>query len=46
MHKLNHNTIVYTKRLGLEDSRGMLRVGPRHYNTVETLGRIPASKTE
>jgi selenocysteine lyase/cysteine desulfurase len=28
------------KRLGLEDSGGMVRVGPVHYNTVEEIKRF------
>jgi cysteine desulfurase family protein (TIGR01976 family) len=43
----NYYALAVTERLGLEDSGGMVRVGPVHYNTVEeihkfgeTLGRI------
>jgi cysteine desulfurase family protein (TIGR01976 family) len=46
----NYYALEVTKRLGLEDSGGMVRVGPVHYNTVEeikkfgeALGRINAS---
>ena len=42
--------ILFVASLGLEDSGGMVRVGPVHYNTVEeisrfgeALGRITAS---
>jgi selenocysteine lyase/cysteine desulfurase len=31
---------VVTKRLGLENSGGMLRVGPVHYNTLEEIKRF------
>lgn len=41
----NYYGLVVTKRLGLEDSGGMLcacpvRVGPVHYNTVEEISRF------
>ena len=43
----NYYALAVTERLGLEESGGMVRVGPVHYNTVEeierfgeTLGRI------
>ncbi len=46
----NYYAVGVTTRLGLEDSGGMVRVGPVHYNTVdeirrfgEALGRITAS---
>jgi selenocysteine lyase/cysteine desulfurase len=29
-----------TERLGLEDSGGMVRVGPVHYNTVEEIRKL------
>lgn len=29
-----------TERLGLEDSGGMVRVGPVHYNTLEEIKRF------
>lgn len=45
----NYYALEVTTRLGLEDSGGMVRVGPVHYNTVEeirkfgeALGRIAA----
>jgi cysteine desulfurase family protein (TIGR01976 family) len=45
----NYYALAVTERLGLEDSGGMVRVGPVHYNTAaeirkfgEALGRIPA----
>ena len=47
----NYYALAVTERLGLEDSGGMVRVGPVHYNTVEeihgfgeALGRIVALK--
>lgn len=47
----NYYALGVTTRLGLEDSGGMVRVGPVHYNTLEeiqrfgdVLGRITASK--
>jgi selenocysteine lyase/cysteine desulfurase len=36
----NYYALEVTTRLGLEDSGGMVRVGPVHYNTVEELGRF------
>jgi cysteine desulfurase family protein (TIGR01976 family) len=46
----NYYALAVTERLGLEDSGGMVRVGPVHYNTVEeiekfgeVLGRIRGS---
>ena len=46
----NYYTLAVTERLGLEDSGGMVRVGPVHYNTLEeikrfgeALGRITAA---
>ncbi|MFZ2097758.1 MAG: aminotransferase class V-fold PLP-dependent enzyme [Anaerolineales bacterium] len=33
----NYYALAVTERLGLEDSGGMLRVGPVHYNTVEEI---------
>lgn len=29
-----------TERLGLEDTGGMVRVGPVHYNTVDEINRF------
>jgi cysteine desulfurase family protein (TIGR01976 family) len=47
----NYYALAVTERLGLEESGGMVRVGPVHYNTVEeihrfgeALGRIAASE--
>jgi selenocysteine lyase/cysteine desulfurase len=34
------NALEVTKRLGLEDKGGMVRVGPVHYNTVEEIKRF------
>jgi cysteine desulfurase family protein (TIGR01976 family) len=36
----NYYALAVTERLGLEDSGGMVRVGPVHYNTVEEIGRF------
>jgi len=36
----NYYALEVTKRLGLEDSGGMVRVGPVHYNTVEEIKRF------
>jgi selenocysteine lyase/cysteine desulfurase len=36
----NYYALEVTKRLGLEDSGGMVRVGPVHYNTVEEIARF------
>jgi len=33
----NYYALEVTTRLGLEDSGGMVRVGPVHYNTVEEI---------
>jgi selenocysteine lyase/cysteine desulfurase len=45
----NYYALAVTERLGLEQSGGMVRVGPVHYNTIdeihrfgEALGRIAA----
>ncbi|MFZ2095188.1 MAG: hypothetical protein WAV05_00995 [Anaerolineales bacterium] len=45
----NYYALEVTKRLGLEDSASMVRVGPVHHNTLEeirkfgeALGRIAA----
>ncbi len=41
----NYYALAVTTRLGLEESGGMVRVGPAHYNTlqeVEKLGRVLA----
>ncbi len=36
----NYYALEVTARLGLEDSGGMVRVGPVHYNTVEEIKRF------
>jgi selenocysteine lyase/cysteine desulfurase len=36
----NYYAFSVTERLGLEDSGGMVRVGPVHYNTVEEIKRF------
>ena len=36
----NYYALEVTKRLGLEDAGGMVRVGPVHYNTVEEIRRF------
>jgi len=36
----NYYALEVTSRLGLEDSGGMVRVGPVHYNTVEEIKRF------
>jgi selenocysteine lyase/cysteine desulfurase len=36
----NYYAMAVTERLGLEQSGGMVRVGPVHYNTVEEIGRF------
>jgi cysteine desulfurase family protein (TIGR01976 family) len=36
----NYYALEVTERLGLEDSGGMVRVGPVHYNTVEEIRRF------
>jgi cysteine desulfurase family protein (TIGR01976 family) len=36
----NYYALGVTERLGLEDSGGMVRVGPVHYNTVEEIQRL------
>jgi selenocysteine lyase/cysteine desulfurase len=36
----NYYALEVTRRLGLEDSGGMVRVGPVHYNTVEEVRRF------
>ncbi len=36
----NYYAISVTERLGLEESGGMVRVGPVHYNTLEEVGRL------
>jgi len=36
----NYYALAVTERLGLEESGGMLRVGPVHYNTLEEIQRF------
>lgn len=36
----NYYAINVTERLGLEDTGGMVRVGPVHYNTVDEINRL------
>ncbi len=36
----NYYAVEVTTRLGLEDSGGMVRVGPVHYNTLEEIRRF------
>lgn len=36
----NYYALAVTTRLGLEDSGGMVRVGPAHYNTLEEIDRL------
>ena len=36
----NYYAINVTERLGLEESGGMVRVGPVHYNTLEEVERL------
>ena len=36
----NYYALAVTERLGLEDSGGMVRVGPVHYNTLEEISRF------
>jgi selenocysteine lyase/cysteine desulfurase len=49
----NYYALAVTERLGLEESGGMVRVGPVHYNTLEeihrfgeALGKIVASDAD
>jgi selenocysteine lyase/cysteine desulfurase len=36
----NYYALAVTERLGLEESGGMVRVGPVHYNAVEEIYRL------
>jgi selenocysteine lyase/cysteine desulfurase len=36
----NYYALAVTERLGLEDTGGMVRVGPVHYNTLEEISRF------
>ncbi|RPI25903.1 MAG: aminotransferase class V-fold PLP-dependent enzyme, partial [Chloroflexota bacterium] len=39
----NYYALAVTERLGLEESGGMVRVGPVHYNTLEEVERLRAA---
>jgi selenocysteine lyase/cysteine desulfurase len=41
----NYYALEVTTRLGLEDSGGMVRVGPVHYNTLEEISRFGEALT-
>jgi cysteine desulfurase family protein (TIGR01976 family) len=36
----NYYALAVTERLGVEDSGGMVRVGPVHYNTIDEIARF------
>ena len=36
----NYYALAVTERLGLEETGGMLRVGPVHYNTLEEIKKL------
>lgn len=36
----SYYVLEVTKRLGLEDSSGMVSVGPVHYNMLEEIGKF------
>jgi selenocysteine lyase/cysteine desulfurase len=36
----NYYALAVTERLGLEESGGMVRVGPVHYNSVDEIHRL------
>jgi cysteine desulfurase family protein (TIGR01976 family) len=36
----NYYALAVTERLGVEDTGGMVRVGPAHYNTLEEMARF------
>ena len=36
----NYYALAVTERLGVEDSGGMVRIGPVHYNTLEEIDRF------
>jgi cysteine desulfurase family protein (TIGR01976 family) len=42
----NYYALAVTERLGLEQSGGMVRVGPVHYNTVEEIHRFGEALAE
>jgi cysteine desulfurase family protein (TIGR01976 family) len=39
----NYYALAVTERLGVEDSGGMVRIGPAHYNTLDEIARFAAS---
>ncbi len=39
----NYYALAVTERLGLEQTGGMVRVGPVHYNTLEEIGKLRAA---
>ena len=39
----NYYALAVTERLGLEQSGGMVRVGPVHYNTMDEIGKLRAA---
>jgi selenocysteine lyase/cysteine desulfurase len=42
----NYYAINLTERLGVEDTGGMVRIGPVHYNTREEIDRLIAALNE
>ncbi len=36
----NYYALAVTERLGVEDSGGMVRIGPVHYNTLDEIERF------
>jgi selenocysteine lyase/cysteine desulfurase len=36
----NYYALAVTERLGLEESGGMVRIGPVHYNTLDEITRL------
>ncbi len=36
----NYYALAVTEHLGVEDSGGMVRIGPAHYNTIEEIDRL------
>lgn len=42
----NYYALAVTERLGLEESGGMVRVGPVHYNTVDEIEQLGAALNE
>jgi len=39
----NYYALAVTERLGVEESGGMVRIGPAHYNTLDEIARFAAS---